>query len=81
MPNVVVREQVAETIRTIARKHNVAYTPTGNDRLAHHITRLAGDAVELDEPARLLLALERGRYISRPEALRLRAAYIRAKFE
>jgi len=39
----------AARIRDLAEKYNVAYVQTQSDALAHHITRLAGDHVELDE--------------------------------
>ncbi len=81
MPNTLERDSVADTIRALARQHNVAYTPTASDRLGQDITRLAGDEVELDEPALLLLALERTHHISSAEATRLHGAYLRAKYE
>jgi hypothetical protein len=49
---------------------------TGNDTLADHITRLAGDDVELDEIEYLLIALQRGGYLSRSELVRLQANYL-----
>ena len=63
-------------IRELARKHHVRYVRTGNDTLADHITRLAGDDVELDEIEYLLIALQRGGYLSRSELVRLQANYL-----
>ena len=75
---VTVREtNTAETIRVMARRHHVVYSHTPADRLAHHMTRLAGDAVELDEIEQLLIALQRAGHLSRQEAVRLQAQYLR----
>ena len=67
----------AERIRSLAQKHHVAYVPTRSDALAHHITRLAGDHVELDEVERLLIALHRGGHLSRAELVQMQASYLR----
>jgi hypothetical protein len=64
-------------IRNLAKQHHVAYVRTQNDMLADHITRLAGDHVELDEVEQLLIALQRGGYLSRLEIVRLQATYLR----
>jgi len=64
-------------IRGLAQKYHVAYVQTQSDALAHHITRLAGDHVELDEVEQLLIALQRGGYLSRVEMVRLQASYLR----
>jgi hypothetical protein len=50
---------------------------TENDLLAHHITRLAGDRVELDEVEQMLIALQRAGHLSRIDAVRLQASYLR----
>ena len=73
--------EVAAAIRALAERYRVTYTQTANDLLGHHITRLAGDDVELDEPALLLLALERAGRITSAEASRLHGDYLRAKYE
>jgi hypothetical protein len=67
----------AIAVRKLAEKHHVAYVRTHSDALAHHITRLAGDRVELDEVERLLIALQRAGHLSRVEAVRLQASYLR----
>jgi hypothetical protein len=67
----------ATRIRNLARKYRVAYVRTKRDAIAHHITRLAGDDVELDEIERLLIALQRAGYLTRIEAVRLQANYLR----
>jgi hypothetical protein len=66
-----------ERIRDLARRYHVAYAETGSDRLAHHITRLAGDTVELDEIERLLIGLQRAGHLSRPDMILLQAQYLR----
>jgi predicted LPLAT superfamily acyltransferase len=72
------RHSATETvIRNLARRHAVAYARTQNDALANHITRLAGDDVQLDEVEQLLIALQRGGHLSRVEAVRLQAKYLR----
>jgi hypothetical protein len=72
-----VQSSTAATIRLLAKQHHVAYTRTANDVLAHHMTRLAGDYVELDEIERMLIALQRAGHLSRQEAVRLQAGYLR----
>jgi hypothetical protein len=67
----------AARIRNLARKHRVIYVRTQSDALANHITRLAGDHVELDEIERLLIALQRAEHLSRVEMVRLQASYLR----
>jgi hypothetical protein len=67
----------AVRIRNLARKYGVAYVRTQRDALANHITRLAGDHVELDEVEQLLIALQRAGHLSRMEIVRLQASYLR----
>lgn len=69
-------KQAAATIYALAAQHNVAYVETATDVLGHHITRLAGDDVELDDTQRLLIALERAGRISGRDAVRLHLAYL-----
>jgi hypothetical protein len=67
----------ATHIRKMARKFHVAYAGTRTDMLARHITRLAGDDVELDEIEKLLIALQRAGHLTRAEVVRLQARYLR----
>jgi hypothetical protein len=67
----------AAAIRALAERHGVSYTRTASDVLAHHITRLSGDDVVLDEPELLLIALQRAGHLSRTEAVLLQADYLR----
>ena len=67
----------AARIREMADEHHVAYIRTQGDMLAHHITRLAGDDVELDEIEQLLIALQRSGHLSRAEMIQLQASYLR----
>ena len=71
------RSATATVIRDLARKYDVTYVATRNDPLAHHITRLAGDHVQLDEVEQLLIALQRAGHLSRTEIARLQASYLR----
>ena len=67
----------AARIREMADEHHVAYIRTQGGMLAHHITRLAGDDVELDEIEQLLIALQRSGHLSRAEMIQLQASYLR----
>jgi hypothetical protein len=64
-------------IQDLALRHHVAYVPKPSDRLAHHITRLSGDDVKLDEVEQLLIALQRAGHLTRAELIRLQASYLR----
>ena len=67
----------AARIRRMAEEYHVAYVRTPRDALAHHITRLAGDDVQLDEIEQLLIALQRIGHLSRIEMVKLQATYLR----
>jgi hypothetical protein len=67
----------AARIRRMAEEYHVAYVRTPRDALAHHITRLAGDDVQLDEIEQLLIALQRSGHLSRIEMVKLQATYLR----
>jgi hypothetical protein len=67
----------AARIRKMAQEYHVAYVGTQSDALAHHITRLAGDDVQLDEIEQLLVALQRSGRITRVEMVQLQANYLR----
>jgi hypothetical protein len=67
----------ADRIRVLAREHGVSYAEGPNDRLAEHMSRLAGDAVVLDETERLLVGLHRAGRLTRSEMILLQAQYLR----
>lgn len=67
----------ARVIQNLAAQNHVTYRATDNDRLAHHITRLAGDVVELDPIEQLLIGLQRAGRINRALMVRLQARYLR----
>jgi len=67
----------ARVIQNQARQYHVAYHMTENDALAHHITRLAGDDVELDSIEQMLIGLQRVGRIDRVRMVRLQARYLR----
>jgi hypothetical protein len=71
------QSKIAKRIRLLARRYHIAYSETPNDRLAHHMSRLAGDTVELDEIERLLIGLQRAGHLSRAEMIRLQVQYLR----
>jgi hypothetical protein len=67
----------AARIRKMAQERHVAYVGTQSDALAHHITPLAGDDVQLDEIEQLLVALQRSGRLTRVEMVQLQANYLR----
>src|SRR4051812_48087754 len=67
----------AALIREMAAQHDVSYVPTQADLLASDITRLAGDAVKLDEIECTLIGLQRAGHITRNQAVLLQAQYLR----
>lgn len=67
----------AARIRKMAQEYHVAYVGTQSDALANHITRLAGDDVQLDEIEQLLVALQRSGRLTRVEMVQLQASYLR----
>jgi len=67
----------ARVIQNLAEQNHVTYHVTDNDRLAHHMTRLAGDVVELDSIEQLLIGLQRIGRIDRTLMVRLQARYLR----
>ncbi len=69
--------KTADHIRDLARRDHIDYSETATDRLAHHMSRLAGDTIELDEIERLLIGLQRAGHLSRPEMILLQAQYLR----
>jgi hypothetical protein len=71
------KSSTAAHIRRLAQRHRVTYASRQRDVLARHITRLAGDDVDLDEIEGLLIALQRSGHLSRAEVVRLQANYLR----
>jgi len=67
------------TIRALAERFNISYNETATDVSVAQVTRLAGDDVTLDDVELLLIALQRAGHLSRPESLRLKVSYLRAK--
>ncbi len=71
------QKDAAATILNLAEKYGITYTRTANDVWAENVTRLADDDVRLDDIELLLIELQRTGHLSRPEALRLQANYLR----
>lgn len=67
----------ARVIQNLAERNQVAYEATASDRLAGHITRLAGDDVELDPIEQMLIGLQRAGRINRRQMVLLQARYLR----
>lgn len=67
----------ARVIQNLAEQKHVTYHVTESDRLAHDITRLAGDVVEFDPIEQLLIGLQRAGHIDRTLMVRLQARYLR----
>jgi D-aminopeptidase len=53
----------ASVIRRMAARNNV--TASENDLFAHHVTRLSGDDVLLDDVEQMVIALQRAGVLSR----------------
>jgi hypothetical protein len=64
-------------IRRLATANNVAVVVSSNDILAQHITRLSGDDVAFDPIENTIVALQRAGILSRTQAVRLQARYLR----
>jgi hypothetical protein len=64
-------------IRRLAERNHVAYVQTANDVLANDMTRLANDDVKLDPIEQMVIALQRAGHLSRVQAVRLQARYLR----
>ncbi len=71
------QNDTATAIRALVERHGITYVPTTTDAWARHVTRLAGDGVQLDEIELLLIALQRAGHLSRPDALALQVKYLR----
>ena len=67
----------ARVIRNLAEQNHVTYRVTDSDRLAHDISRLAGDVIEFDPIEQLLIGLQRAGRIDRALMVRLQARYLR----
>jgi hypothetical protein len=67
----------ASVIRRMAARNNVTASVSENDLFAHHVTRLSGDDVVLDDVERMVIALQRAGVLSRVQAVRLQARYLR----
>jgi len=75
------KDDAAKAIKALAERYRVTMPRRQPTSWGHQITRLSGDDVELDEPALLLLALERTGHITSAEVARLHGDYLRAKYE
>jgi hypothetical protein len=67
----------AKVIRGLAQANNVVVVLSSNDVFAHHVTRLAGDDVQFDDIENTIIALQRSGVLSRVQAVRLQARYLR----
>jgi hypothetical protein len=74
---IVTATATARVIQNLAAQNHVTYQATNSDRLAHDITRLAGDEVEFDPIEQLLIGLQRAGRIDRSLMVRLQARYLR----
>jgi hypothetical protein len=64
-------------IRRMAARNNVTTSVSKNDLFAHHVTRLSSDDVLLDDVEQMVIALQRAGILSRVQAVRLQARYLR----
>jgi hypothetical protein len=70
---------VANQVRQLAKAHNITAELDGMSRMAVTITRLAGDAVELDGVEQLLVNLKRKGVLTKAEILTLQGQYLQEK--
>jgi hypothetical protein len=64
-------------IRRLANANNVTVVVSSNDVFAQHVTRLSGDDVAFDAIENTIVALQRAGILSRIQAVRLQARYLR----
>lgn len=64
-------------IRRLANANNVTVVVSSNDIFAQHVTRLSGDDVAFDPIENTIVALQRAGILSRTQAVRLQARYLR----
>ena len=76
-PETVTQNSTAAYIRGLAAQHHVSYVQTQSDALAQHMTRLADDAIELDEIECMLFALHRAGHLDRHQLVHLQVKYLR----
>jgi hypothetical protein len=67
----------ASVIRRMVARNNVTASVSENDLFAHHVTRLSGDDVMLDDVEQMVIALRRAGLLSRVQAVHLQARYLR----
>lgn len=70
---------VAQFVRSFARKHKVSYTRTPMDQWAETVTRLAGDEVRSGPVQDLLVALKRAGKLSADDMATLLVNYLRER--
>jgi len=70
---------VANEVRKLAKKHRVGADRDGLSCMAATITRLAGDAVELDGIEQLLVNLKRKGVLNKAEIMVLQGRYLQEK--
>jgi hypothetical protein len=64
-------------IRRLANANNVTVVVSSNDVFAQHVTCLSGDDVTFDAIENTIVALQRVGILSRTQAVRLQARYLR----
>jgi hypothetical protein len=70
---------VASEVRKLAQKHKVTAERDSMSCMAATITRLAGDAVELDGIEQLLVNLKRKGVLNKAEIMALQGRYLQEK--
>ncbi|KQO38034.1 hypothetical protein LZ639_21055 [Pseudomonas stutzeri] len=73
------KRNVEEYVRALASAHGVTPEEDAYGRMAHVLTKLSGDDVELDEVERLLVGLKRNGVIAKTEMLMLQLEYLSGK--
>ena len=70
---------VANEVLRLAKIHHITAARDSISHMAMTITRLSGDAVELDNIEQLLINLKRRGILSKPEILALQGRYLQEK--
>ncbi|HEX4549835.1 hypothetical protein [Pseudomonas sp.] len=72
-------QSVATEVRKLAKKHHITAERDSLSCMAVTITRLAGDAIELDNIEQLLVNLKRKGILNKSEIMVLQGRYLQEK--
>lgn len=81
VPITIPTNNVAAFVRQLAERHDVTYVETAADKIAHVVTRLSGDDIEVDGIEDLVVALCRRGVITTRQSLELIGTHVRERRE